>query len=159
MRISPMKTSLKVLSLLTITALAGVGMACAADATPAATPPATPPPQHGPGGQNFKERRLKHLDEALKLTDPQKQQITAIWAQAEQQGQALRSDEATAREQRRQKVMELMKATHDQVRGVLTPDQQKIFDSLPPEGRGHRGPRPGGKGGQTPPPPPAPPAQ
>jgi Spy/CpxP family protein refolding chaperone len=33
---------------------------------------------------------------------------------------------------------------HDQVRAVLTPEQQKIFDTMAQEGRGQRGPRPGG---------------
>ncbi len=102
---------------------------------------------------------MKTLEEKLSLTPAQKQQIQAIWDQAEQQGKALRADESTAREQRREKMGAIMKDTHEKVRAVLTADQQKIFDSLPPEPRGRRGgpggPRPAG-GGDAPPPPPPP---
>jgi hypothetical protein len=49
-------------------------------------------------------------------------------------------------------MMEIMKSTHDQVRAVLTPDQQKTFDAMPPPERngGRRGP---GHGDDAPPPP------
>ncbi|MBS0664128.1 MAG: Spy/CpxP family protein refolding chaperone [Verrucomicrobia bacterium] len=98
---------------------------------------------------------MKRLDEKLSLTPAEKQQIQAIWDQSEQQAKALRADDSLPRDQRRQKMMAIMKDTHDKVRAVLTPDQQKTFDTLPPEPRGRRGgPRPAG-GGNTPPPPPA----
>jgi len=99
---------------------------------------------------------MQMLEEKLQLTAAQKQQILAIWDQAEQQGKALRDSAVQDRDALRQKKVEIMKASHDQVRAVLTPDQQKTFDALPPEGPGHRGPGPGAGG---PPPPPPPPAQ
>jgi hypothetical protein len=40
----------------------------------------------------------------------------------------------------RAKRMAIMTASHTQVRAILTPAQQQIFDALPPEPRGHRGP-------------------
>lgn len=97
---------------------------------------------------------MQRLEEALQLTPAQKQQIIAIWDQAEAQGKSLKTDAAAARDAHRQQMMEIMKATHEQVRGVLTPEQQKTFDAMPPEGRRH-GPRPdgGAKPGDVPPPP------
>jgi len=81
------------------------------------------------------------LDEKLHLTDAQKQQITGIWADAEQKGKALRGDDSLSKDDRRAKMREIMKASQAQVRAVLTPEQQTTFDSLPPpKMKGHRGP-------------------
>ena len=45
----------------------------------------------------------------------------------------------------------IRKSTHDQIRALLTPDQQKTFDAMPKPGRGRHGPPKAG--GDTPPPP------
>ena len=79
------------------------------------------------------------LTEKLNLTEAQRTQIKAIWKQSAEQGKALRDDPANkdlSREERRAKRDAMMKATHDQVRTVLTPEQQAIFDQLPAEGPG-----------------------
>ena len=141
-----MKTLLRILSLLSLTALATAPLA-RADETP--VPPANPAPagEHARAERGKRrEHRLAQLDEKLHLTAAQKTQIQAIWSAAEQQGKALRDEAAGATDDRRAKMREAMKATHDQVRAVLTPDQQKLFDAMPPEGRGHKGPRPEGDG-------------
>ncbi len=98
----------------------------------------------------MRANRLKMLDEKLHLTDAQKQQITAIWSASEQKGKALREDDTLSKEDRRAKMGEIMKDSHDQIRALLTPEQQIAFDALPPEPRGHRGPP---KGDDAPPPP------
>lgn len=83
---------------------------------------------------------MKQLDEKLSLTADQKAQINAIWDKAEQDARAARDDAAaTAKEERRAKMREGMKAVREQVRGVLTPEQQKVFDTMPQDRR------PGGK--------------
>ena len=90
-----------------------------------------------------REHRLKELTEKLSLTPAQQAQIKAIWDQAEVQGKALRAQGDDLRAQGaelRAKGKEVMKATHDQVRALLTPEQQKIFDAMPPPGRGRHGP-------------------
>jgi Spy/CpxP family protein refolding chaperone len=90
-----------------------------------------------------REHRLQELTEKLSLTPEQQTQIKAIWDKAEEQGKALRAqgDQLRAQgEDLRAKGKEVMKATHNQVRAVLTPEQQKIFDAMPPPGRGHHGP-------------------
>ena len=46
---------------------------------------------------------------------------------------------------------DIMTASHDQVRALLTPDQQKTFDAMPPpEMHGHRGPPHGDGDGDKP---------
>ncbi len=142
-----MKNPAKIISLATLALMAFSPVARAADDTP------PPPPQQGSGGpmKHMREKRVKQLDEALHLTAEQKTQIQAIWDKTEEQGRALRKDKSVPREQRREKMREAMKAAHDQVRALLTPEQQKIFDTLPPEGpRGG----PSHDGDQPPPPPP-----
>ena len=132
-----MKTIIRLLALLGLTALSLAPLARADE------PPPGPPPagdQGRPDPAKRREHRLQMLDEKLSLTAEQKNQIKAIWDNAGEKGQALRAEAVAARDDLRAKRMEAMKATHDQVRAVLTPDQQKIFDALPPEGHGHRGP-------------------
>lgn len=137
-----MKTIFKLLSVLSLTALALAPLARADE--PPATPPSPPAgDQARPDGGKRAAHRLQMLDEKLHLTDAQKQQITAIWSSSEQQGKALRDDSTLSKEDRRAKMGDIMKASHDQVRAVLTPDQQATFDAMPPEKHGHRGPPPG----------------
>lgn len=83
----------------------------------------------------MRERRLQQLDEKLHLTAEQKTRIQEIWNTAETQARALHDDAAATARARRTKRREVMQATHQQVRGVLTPDQQKIFDTMPRRAR------------------------
>ena len=136
-----MKTTLKLLSFLTLTTLAAAPLVRAEDAPPA-TPPSAPAGEHPHGGRGD---RLKMLAEKLQLTDAQKASIKPILQKTEQDSMALRDDESLSKEDRHAKMMEIRKASHDQIRALLTPDQQKTFDAMPPPGdRGHRGPPPGG---------------
>jgi hypothetical protein len=98
---------------------------------------------------------MQRLDEALKLTDAQKAQIADISKKQADQVRALRG-----------KIQDLQNAAHDQIRALLTIDQQKKFDAMPRPGPGRPPPNPGGPrgpegpaGAGTPPPapPPAPP--
>jgi len=133
-----MKTIFKLLSLASLTALALAPLARADE--PPATPPAEPPAgDHPHPGRGMRGDRLKMLAEKLQLTDDQKAQVKTILNGDETQMKALRDDDALSEEDRRAKFMALRKSTHDQIRALLTPDQQKTFDSLP-EPRGHRGP-------------------
>lgn len=148
-----MKSTLSRFPLLALAALAVVSFARADE--PPAPPPPPPAGEHPPrlDPKKAREHRLQMLDEKLQLTADQKQKINAIWDKAEEQGRALRADESLSRDDRRAKAMELMKASRAEVRAVLTADQQKTFDAMPPERPMRRGPRP--EGGEAPPPPPA----
>ena len=133
-----MKTPIKIISFLALAALTAGPLLRAADDSTAPSPSQ----RQRADGSRMADRRLQKLDEQLKLTDAQKTQITAIWKQSAEQSRALRDDTTLTREARRDKVMAIMKTAHDQVRAVLTPDQQKTFDAMPPEPRGRRGHRP-----------------
>jgi Spy/CpxP family protein refolding chaperone len=142
-----MKTSQKILSLLALAVFAGTTAAWAGD--DAAPPP--PPPRERPHPKEMREHRMKELDEKLHLTAEQKTQISQIFDKTEQEMRANREAAAKAGEERREKRRDAMKATHDQVRAVLTPEQQKIFDEMPRRGGppdGHRGPPPPPKEGE-----------
>ena len=134
-----MKTAFKFISLSAFALLVFSPLVRAADATPPPPPADAPPPHHRL--KEMRERRMKHLDENLALTVEQKAQINAIWDKAEAEAKAMHEEAGAAAEERRGKRREAMKAIRAQVREVLTPEQQKKFDALPPE-------RPGfGRGG------------
>ena len=133
-----MKSLPKYLFLLAMPLAVSVGVVKAADAAP-----------NGGGPdrarmQEMREQRMKQLDEKLSLTAEQKIKINAIWAKTAKDARAAR-EEATeeAGKEIRAKRREAMKAAQQEVRAVLTPEQQKIFDTLPVErpGGGPRGSR------------------
>ena len=121
------------------------------------TNPSTPPTEgrRGKGGQNQGGRgqmspqaRVEQLDKALTLTAEQKTKITDIYTKAQEDMRtAMRNGSGGDRQAAREKMMEAMRATREQVRGVLTEDQQKKFDALPQ--RGGEGNRSKGKRGTS----------
>jgi len=91
------------------------------------------------------EKRIEQLDKALSLTADQKAKIRDIYVKAREEAVKAREEaKDLAPEERRAKMMEMIKAIQDQVRAVLTPDQQTKFDALPKPGPG--GPRGEGRG-------------
>ena len=98
---------------------------------------APPPEKRGPGGGSGRmtpEQQVERLDKALTLTADQKTKIAALF---KEQATAM---EAIPQEERREKMMEMMKATREKVRALLTPEQAKTFDEMPPMGGGRGGP-------------------
>ena len=101
--------------------------------------PATDAPAEATGkkgardGGRMAEERLKELDKTLSLTAEQKQKIKDIYAK---EGGELK---ALSPEERRSKGREALKAVHDQVRAVLTPEQQTKFDAMPKPGHAAKG--------------------
>lgn len=137
-----MKTSLR--NFIAVLALGAASLPMVSVAQEA--PPAEKRGPGGPGGQGggrgrmTPEQQVERLSEALALTAEQKTKIVAIY---KDQAAAL---QAIPQEERREKGMEMMKATREKVRAVLTPEQMKKFDDMPPMGGGRGGP--GGPGGQ-----------
>lgn len=127
-----MKTSPKlILSLLALGLCAAAPLARAAgQATTEVAPqaPATPDKaKHPMAGKRLKKavaERDKALTEKLKLTAEQQEKLTAI---RKDQAEQLKAGAKPA---------DVAKTGHDQVRALLTPEQQKDFDAMPPEGRG-----------------------
>ena len=126
-----MKTSLR--NLLAVLALGAAVLPMVSVAQDA--PPAE---KRGPGGGRGRmtpEQQVERLDKAVTLTGDQKTKITAIYKDA------AAAMEAIPAEERREKMMEMGKATREKVRAVLTAEQQTKFDAMPMPGRGG----PGGK--------------
>lgn len=130
----------------------GSGPARADDAAnpPPAPPPATQPaadpgadtapaPHHGKHGGLYS---LEELTQKLTLTADQQKQVGAVLKSARQQGKAVREDDTLSKDDRWAKMRDIAKASHDQIRALLTPDQQKLFDAMPAPGRGGKGPAP-----------------
>jgi hypothetical protein len=81
----------------------------------------------------MRERRMQQLDEALKLSAEQKTKIEAIWKKAEAEAAEIRDEGTLRKRKQRRELREMMRETRAEVRAVLTPEQQKIFDTLPRE--------------------------
>ncbi len=101
----------------------------------------------GPGRRGMMmmspQERLDAMAKQLNLTDDQKTKIKPILEQEHEKMQALRQDTSLSREDRMSKMMEIRKSTSDEIKKVLTPDQQKKFDEMRPMGPGGRGRPPG----------------
>jgi Spy/CpxP family protein refolding chaperone len=92
------------------------------------------------------EERIAQIEKAVgTLTDDQKAKIKDIMAKQREEMQSMRGKGGGGgdREAARAKMQEMQKANRDQIRAVLTPEQQKKFDEMPADG-GRRG----GKGGK-----------
>lgn len=104
-------------------------------------PPAdgqTPPPAHHRHRGAFV---LGELTVKLTLTPEQQKTVGTIIADCDGQLKALRADDSIAKEDKRAQMKTIIQTTRGQIRAVLTPDQQKIFDTLPTHGE-HGGPPP-----------------
>ncbi len=108
----------------------------------AGTPPPPPPPGEqgpgGPGGPGKAQRgdRFKMMVEQLKLTEDQKAKIKPILEEDQKAMKALREDQSLDKATRRQKREEIIKRSGEQVRPLLTPEQQKTFDEIKDSGPG-----------------------
>ena len=105
-------------------------------ASPADGGEAPAPPRHrmGPGYS------LEELTSKLALTPAQQKTVGAAIESGRGQMKALRGDDSLSRDDRRERMREVAKSTHDQIRAALNPDQQKQFDALPPPRGRPRGP-------------------
>ena len=98
--------------------------------------------QGAPGGrEGFAERRMQMLFKDITLSPEQQTKVDSIRARYRAQMPAFTPgappDDAT-----RQKMRDLMGKQNDEIRAVLTPDQQKVFDKNLAEMRARR---PGGR--------------
>ena len=113
----------------------------AQDAAPA-SPDAPAAPRRAPNAA----AQIERIKEKLSLTDDQVKQITQILQDVRTQAMALRQDTTISDDDRRTKMQAIAKGIQGKIRALLTADQQKIFDTMPPLTGGGRRP---------PPPPPA----
>ncbi len=90
--------------------------------------------QHrGPGarrGGRGQDRHMQMLAQKLNLTDAQKQQFRQIGQQMRQQGMAIRNDSSLTDDQKKEKMQGLRKQSHQQMFGILTPEQKDQLKQL-----------------------------
>ena len=142
--------SIRALALAAGLALPAYTALCDDSSAPPQPPPAPPPPQTSPsdgGGAPGPRHRmgpgysLEELTSKLALTADQQKTVGGIIDSARSQSRALRNDTTLSWDDKRDKMRQIAKSAHDQIRAALTPDQQKQFDALPPpHGARPRGP-------------------
>lgn len=84
-------------------------------------------------------RRMHMLKEKLNLSQDQVSKIKEIWKQTGVQIKALHQNDALTQGAFRTQSKALLESAHAQVRAILTPEQQAIFDKLPAPGFGREG--------------------
>ena len=86
--------------------------------------PETPAAKGGPG------ERLKVMSEKLGLTEDQKEKVKAIFEKNMPKLKELRADTALSQEDKRAKMMEIRKAEAQEIRALLTPEQQEKMKEM-----------------------------
>jgi periplasmic protein CpxP/Spy len=92
--------------------------------------PAGPPPG-GKGHARFDpSKRAEMMAKHLNLNADQQAKVTDILKSEQTQMEGVHSDASLSQQDRRAKMMDIHKASNDQIRGLLNPDQQKKFDEM-----------------------------
>ena len=115
-----MKSFLTFSRIVALSALVLASVACAQTST-------APQPRIQMSAVELRERRLKQLDERLQLTEEQKVKIRAIWDASETQVRAIQASPGD----KPKRLRDLAAQTREHIRVILTPVQQKVFDTLP----------------------------
>jgi protein CpxP len=99
--------------------------------------------QMGPGGGHHAmmspDQRLEHLTKMLTLTPDQQQKIKPMLEQEQQQMMSLHQDTSMTQADRMSKGRQLKQTTNDQIKSVLTPDQQTKFTQMQDRQMEHMG--------------------
>ena len=111
--------------------------------------------QGGPGGGRMggtPEQQLERLKAAVTgITADQSTKIMAIYTASTKKSDSIRTAAGDDFQSAFPKMTEVRTAAAAKVKALLTADQQKQFDALPPQGRGPGGGgAPGGGGGPRP---------
>jgi periplasmic protein CpxP/Spy len=118
---------------LTLAGLAYAAPAVVAQDAPSSdqqTAPAGAPPEHGRGGRFDPDRRADMLTKRLNLSADQKTKVADIFKSEQEQMQKIHADASVSQPDRRAKMVDIHKASSDQVRALLNPDQQKKWDEM-----------------------------
>lgn len=75
------------------------------------------------------------MDQKMHLSDDQKNQLTPIIANRQQQLKALRADQSMRRFQKMRSAKKIVEDGDKKINAILTPDQQKIYAELEKEMR------------------------
>jgi periplasmic protein CpxP/Spy len=118
---------------LTLAGLAYAAPAVVAQDAPSSDQPTAPagaPPAHGRGGRFDPDRRAEMLTKRLNLSADQKAKVDGIFKSEQEQMQKIRADASVSQPDRRAKMMDTHKASNDQIRALLNPDQRKKWDEM-----------------------------
>ena len=92
------------------------------------------PDQPNPGPravpQPSPEQRLQRMTQQLGLTEAQQQKIKPLLESESQQMQAVQQDASISQPDKWTKTKQIRQSTTDQVKPILTADQQKKFDEM-----------------------------
>ena len=126
-----MKTKITLLTFATAGLLAAASSIRAEDPVPP-TPPVNPPagapaaakPERGPGGPGGPQGdRLEMMKEKLSLTAEQIEKIKPLLEKDREKIMALRQDASLSREEKGEKMREILKASMEAIKPILTPEQ------------------------------------
>lgn len=81
-------------------------------------------------GENTPDSRLQRLTRDLGLTGEQQAKIKPILLEEYTQLEAMRGNDSLNRDQRREKLIALNKATSENIRAQITAEQQKKYDAI-----------------------------
>jgi periplasmic protein CpxP/Spy len=119
-------------------------------ATDQQSAPTGAPHEGGGRGRFDPAKRSEMLAKELSLNADQQSKVQDILKSEQSQLEKLHSDSSMSQEDRRPKMMEIHKASNDQIRALLDADQQKKWDAMQSKREGWmKGHHPGG--GQAPP--------
>lgn len=97
--------------------------------------------QWGHGQPPTTEQRLQRMTTQLNLTDEQQQKIKPILDSESTQMHALRGDSSLTQEERMAKMKQIRQASSEQIKPILTADQQqKYAEMMSHQGHGRGGP-------------------
>lgn len=126
-----------------ICALLGLAVACCGSALYAQTQDSSGSGQgamsQGEGMHHMPmstDDRLQHMTQMLNLTSDQQQKIRPILDNESEQMQTLRGDTSMAREDKMTKMRSIRQSTMSQITPILTPEQQKKWESMQARRRG-----------------------
>ena len=101
-----------------------------APSTDQAAAPAGAPPERGGHNRFDPDRRAEMLTKKLNLSADQKSKVVDIFKSEQSTMQKIHADASASQPDRRSKMMEANKASNDQIRALLNPDQQKKWDEM-----------------------------
>jgi periplasmic protein CpxP/Spy len=114
--------------------ISGAPLAVAQDSAQSGSAAPQTQDQESGGGRHHHEmdpaRRAQHLTKKLDLTADQQSKVQGLLQDEKTQMQSLKQDTSGSQQDRRAKFMEVHKNTDDQIRAILTPEQQKKWDDI-----------------------------
>lgn len=105
--------------------------------------------QGGHRGMMSPDQRLQHLTKMLSLTPDQQQKIKPMLEQEQTQMQSMHEDTSMSQQDRWAKAKTIREGTNDQIKSVLTADQQTKFTQMQERQMQHMGHGGMGQGGGT----------